>query len=272
MKFLLENGADITNDRPAYSYENDSCDNHPCLNAYHFCLEGYNKKSHRFMKFLLEQGLDIMNAYNCFNNSVHEIAMEHPKLLDELIKICPDPRALRDVLMGAIEKQNKRVFQKVLKIIPVEALNRASRRGTPLTVAVKSPGRSSYWTWKLLKRGADPNAHFSFTPLQCANESRRYDLVELLISHGADFNINGCMHEVLFVDAYKRPKLLEILVAKGADFDVSDKSGWTALKKSLRDGIFKSFSYLIENGASLKGCARQCSTEESKDYLAKFDL
>lgn len=118
----------------------------------------------------------------------------------------------------------------------------------------------------LLEHGADLNAKNSsgHTPLYAACESKRFDIVELLLSQGAD------VHEITKDDAWislmrvvlRRPfiglpksfsvrrQMVDILLAHGANVNATADDGVTVLHEAVLHHDVALVHYLVERGAN----------------------
>lgn len=125
---------------------------------------------------------------------------------------------------------------------------------------------------KNLERGMDPDATVlvrrasinGISPLVCAAENGRADVVDALLDAGADVN-KGTGYKrndtpLLMASENGHTEVVRLLLNAGADVGRSDVDAITALGKAARGGHYQIVKLLLEGGADVEGRAYTSGT------------
>jgi ankyrin repeat protein len=125
---------------------------------------------------------------------------------------------------------------------------------------------------KNLERGMDPDATVlvrrasinGISPLVCAAENGRADVVDALLDAGADVN-KGTGYKrndtpLLMASENGHTEVVRLLLNAGADVSRSDVDAITALGKAAREGHYQIVKLLLEGGADVEGRAYTSGT------------
>jgi ankyrin repeat protein len=110
----------------------------------------------------------------------------------------------------------------------------------------------------LISKGATVDNNFPHlyqTPLLCAVENKRADVVELLLQHGADperkiYDFSALARAAQYDDAASL-NIIRSLLDHGADIETRHQNGQTPLHFAAAGGMEKVFNLLLEKGADI---------------------
>jgi ankyrin repeat protein len=107
---------------------------------------------------------------------------------------------------------------------------------------------------KVSVRTTNPDLSTGSTPLEFAIQSKRIDLVRLLIERGTNVNSKGGsgwtpLHEAA---AAGNPDIIQLLLESGADINAKDYRGYTPLDVANRRGYKDTAKFLKDAAKKLK--------------------
>lgn len=261
------------------------------------------------VRLLLQAGANPLSV-DVLDRTAYDIAVERKE--EDVAKILapvssgkiPRPKSPVELLLDAIKNQDAAAFDRCLADgVDVNKRDRWGRN--PLDCAVDVG--SVEFVRKLIKAGANVNAHKEGTALSMAVNNERPDIAEILVKSGAiprAFSKYGtdpfrtvCLHgdvhlAKLFLEAGADPntannsgetalmnavkkwgsvELVELLISKGAEVECADNDGQTALFHAVRSNPpFTVINQKLPSGARiLAPVPKKVSEDERLNEIIK---
>jgi len=164
----------------------------------------------------------------------------------------------------------RKIRQKFIFIILIWVISGCSATQTSLTKTIFE-GNTSGVSEMLSKdrnlnelAGCKPGDYFKTTPLICAIEQKKTEIVKILLDRGADLEKREEFGSTPLMAASSRSiEIVQVLLDRGADINgrgIGFRDGWTPLMEAAAVGNVDTMKLLLDRGADIEAQTAEGST------------